>query len=221
MAVQQQIGYRRGRGFSLYGLSEILQAQDRLAEARAATEEAIALRKELKDESGTAGSQMQLAKVALEQGNASEAEGLARGAAEEFDRQQAVDNACFSNAILGQALLAEGKLKEAQTASDLAVGLCQRGQDRGARFEAGIASAAVKSKAGEAAEALSMLEKVHAEAERGGYVAYELESRLFLGEVEVDSGRKTSGRSRLETLQRDAQRKNFALIARKAKADLI
>ena len=41
-----------------------------------------------------------------------------------------------------------------------------------------------------------------------------------MGEVEINSGRKPSGRSRLETLQKDAESKNFALIARKARTAL-
>jgi tetratricopeptide (TPR) repeat protein len=218
MTVRQQIGYRRGRGFSLFGPSEILQAQDRLANARATTVEAIALRKELKDESGIAQSQMQLAKIALAQGNALGAESLARGAAEEFARQKAVDNACSSNAILGQALLVQGKLKEAQTAGDAAIARCEHGQDRGARFQAAITGAAIKFRAGGTVEARNMLEKAHAEAARSGYVADEMEIRLLMGEVEIKSGRKASGRSRLNTLQKDAQSKQFALTARKARS---
>jgi len=189
-------------------------------EARAAAVEAIALRKELKDESATAESQVQLAKIAIEQGSAAEAEGLARTAAEEFDRQKAADNGCSSNAILGRALLAQGKLKEAQAATDLALTLCQKGQDRGAKFQATMASAAVKFKAGGAIEALNMLEGVHAEAARIGYVAYELKSRLLIGEIEVGSARKGSGRLRLEALQKDSQSKNFGLIAREARTGL-
>jgi hypothetical protein len=167
-------------------------------------------------------SQMQLARVALEQGNASEAEGLARGSAQEFDRQKAVDNACSSDAILGQALLVQGKLKEAQTASDVAVARCEHGQDRGARFQAAIAGAAIKFNAGGTVEALNMLEKAHAEAEaaRSGYVGNELETRLLMGDIEIKSGRKASGRSRLETLQKDAQSKQFGLTARKARSAL-
>lgn len=163
---------------------------------------------------------MQLARIAFDQGNVSEAESLARGAAKEFDRQKAVDNACSADGVLGRALLAQGKLKEAQTATDLALSLCQRGQDREARFEADMASAAVKFKAGNAAEALKMLESVHAESARAGYVVYELESRLLLGEVEINSGRMASGRARLAKLQRDAQSKDFNLIARKAQTAL-
>ena len=220
LTIQQQIGYRRGRGFSLTGLSEILQAQDRLAEARAATLESITLRKELKDESATAESQLQLAKITLEQGNASEAEALARAAADEFDRQKAADNGCSSRAILARALLSQGRLKEAQTASDLALALCQRGQDREARFQAEIASAATKSESGDARGALKILESVHAEAVQKGYVAYALESSLLMGPAEVKSGKRNAGRSRLESLQRDAKSRSFDLIARKAQTEL-
>ena len=220
MAVQQQIGYRRGRGFSLFGIADILLAQDKVTEARATTLEAIALRQELKDESATAESQMQLARIALEQGNASEAEGLARGAAKEFDQQKAADNACSSNAILGKALLAQEKITEAQTVTDLALGLCQRGQDRGAEFLANTASAAVKFKIGESKKALDILGKVHAEAVQKGYVGDELESGLLMGVFEINSGRIPEGRSRLQALRKTARAKNFLLIARKAKASL-
>ena len=220
MAVQQQIGYRRGRGFSLSGLAWVLLYQDRLPEARTAILEAIALRKELKDESGSARSQVQLAQIALEQGNASEAEALVRGALEEFDRQKQVDKGCLSNAILGRALLAEGRLKEAQAATDLAQSLCQRGQDRGDKFLSAMASAEAKFKAGAVTESLNMLDAVHADAVRNGYVTYELESRLETGEVEINSGKKTAGRSRLEGVEKDAQSRNFAFIAREAHAAL-
>lgn len=133
---------------------------------------------------------------------------------------KAVDNGCLSNAILGRALLAEGKLKDAQTVTDLAQSLCQRGQDRGAKFLSAMAGAEVKFKAGSVAEAMNMLDAVHADSVRNGYVTYELESRLLTGEVEVNSGRKTAGRSRLEGVEKDAQSKNFALIARQAHAAL-
>jgi len=220
MKVQQGINYRRGRGYSLVGVAAVLVAQDRLPEARTATLEAIALRKELKDESALAESQLQLARIALEEGNPSEAENLSRGAAEEFDRQKATDNGCSSNAVLGQALLAQGKLKDAQTAVDLAVSLCQRGQDLSARFQSMIASGAVKAKAGESSAALSVLEKIHTESVHRGYLPVEMESSLFIGRIEMDSGKVASGRLRLENLGKIAKDKNFNLIARQAENTL-
>ncbi len=220
IAMAQQLGYQRGRERSMVSMAGVLLAQGKVAEARAATLGGLTILKEMKDEFGIAEGQVQLGEIAVEEGNAAEAEGLARGAAEEFDRQKAADNGCSANAILGRALLAQGKLKEAQTATDLAVVLCQRGQDRESRFQATMASAAVKFKAGGAAEALHMLEKVNSEAARSGYVPDEMASRLLMGEIEINSGKKASGRARLEGLQKDAQSKSFGLIARKAQTGL-
>jgi hypothetical protein len=174
----------------------------------------------MKDDSDAGQSQWQLARIALEQGNASEAEGLAREAAQEFDREKSLANGCSANALLARALLIETRLKEARSASDLSLTLCQQGQDRGARFQAEIASADVASKAGESARALKILDGVETESLRGGYTSYELESRLLMGKIELNSERSTSGRSRLEALVKDAQSKSFNLIAREAQVAL-
>jgi hypothetical protein len=61
---------------------------------------------------------------------------------------------------------------------------------------------------------------VHTESLRGGYTSYELESRLLMGTIEVDSGRITSGRFRLEAFIKDAHHKNFNLIARETQTVL-
>jgi len=108
----------------------------------------------------------------------------------------------------------------AQTAVDLAVSLCQRGQDLSARFQSMIASGAVKAKAGESSAALSVLEKIHTESVHRGYLPVEMESSLFIGRIEMDSGKVASGRLRLENLGKIAKDKNFNLIARQAENTL-
>jgi serine/threonine protein kinase/Tfp pilus assembly protein PilF len=216
----REIGFQRGQLPVLLGFAAILEAQDHLAEARASTLEGLALSRQLKDDSDTALSQWQLAHIAFEQGNFSEAEGLARGAAEEFDREKSAANGCSSSALLGRALLAQGKLKEAQNATDSALSLCRKGQVKSARFQAEMAGAAITFKTGQAAKALKTLESVQAEMLQGGFGGYELESRLFMGEIEISSGRVASGRARLEAMEKDAQQKNFNLLARKAQLQL-
>jgi hypothetical protein len=62
------------------------------------------------------------------------------------------------------------------------------------------------------------LESARPEASRYGYVGFELEARLRLGELELRSGKATAGRARLQQLQSDARNKGFLLIARKANA---
>jgi hypothetical protein len=49
-------------------------------------------------------------------------------------------------------------------------------------------------------------------------VSYEFEIRLALGEIEMKSGKRSSGTDRLKSLERDATAKGFLLVARKAKA---
>ena len=45
---------------------------------------------------------------------------------------------------------------------------------------------------------------------------YQLEARLALAEIEIQSGKCNAGRSLLAALEKEAKAKGFALIARKA-----
>ena len=63
------------------------------------------------------------------------------------------------------------------------------------------------------------LEAVLTEAKKYGYLIYEYQARLALGEVEMKSGKATAGRARLAALDKDATRTGFLLIARKAEKE--
>jgi hypothetical protein len=73
---------------------------------------------------------------------------------------------------------------------------------------------------GKTAEATRHLENLHVEISSHGYANYELEARLRLGELDLQSGTVSAGQARLEQLQKDARAKGFLLIARKATAAL-
>jgi hypothetical protein len=51
-----------------------------------------------------------------------------------------------------------------------------------------------------------------------GFAAVELDADLALGEVEIASGQTAQGRSRLESVERQARSKGFLLIANQAAA---
>jgi hypothetical protein len=57
-----------------------------------------------------------------------------------------------------------------------------------------------------------------AEATKFGYLPYQFEARLAIGEIEMQSGMSSIARPHLEALERDARAKAFLLIARKAAA---
>ena len=67
-------------------------------------------------------------------------------------------------------------------------------------------------------EARKSLEAVIAETTRRGFVVYEFEARLALGEIEMKSGQATSGRARLAALEKQAAAMGFGLATRKAAA---
>jgi serine/threonine protein kinase/tetratricopeptide (TPR) repeat protein/TolB-like protein len=220
VALGREIGYQRGVGYTLLSLAEILRLEDRLDEARATTEQAISLRRELKDEVNIARSQVRLARVALEQGNGAEAESLTRTAAGVFDKEKMTDCGCLFESVLTLSLLAQGRLTEAQAAAERATARSQQSTDRSSRLEVSIVTAEVNATSGKIADATKSLETVRAEASRYGYAVYEMEARLKLGQLEIESGKANAGKARLEKVVHDAQAKGVLLIARKAKATL-
>jgi len=220
LAIQEQTGYRKGQGFGLAGISDILRAQDRLEDARSKTEEAMALRKELGDTTNLAYSQMQLAQILFEQGSSADAAGLAQEAAGAFDRKKMSDAGCQAQTVLSSALLAQSKVAEARAAAARAADLCRQDAGRTSRFDAQFAVAGVREQTGNFGDAFKILETVRSQASRYGYLGYELESRLRLGQLELKSGKQSAGRARLTELQSDAFSRGFALIARKSKQAL-
>jgi len=208
LAIMQEIGYKRGRGFVLQGVAEIDLAQGQLQQARVTAQAGLKIR--------VAQSQTALAKIALEQGEASEAEAFARAAAPTFEQQKVTDYETLCAAILVRSLLAQDRIADAKAVADRALVLSQRTSDRGAHFAAAIAAAEVSAKLGKTTDAIWTLENVRREATRYGYAAPELEARLHLGEVEVRSGKASPGRAHLSQLRDDARNKGFLLLARKA-----
>ena len=220
LSVIQQTGHQRGRIKALIALSDVLLSLDRLAEAHKTIVAAVSLSRELKSEFDLANGEAEQAIIELELGKNSEAVSLAHSSAEEFGKQKVAPAGCVANAFLSRALLAQGNLKEAQAASDLAAALYQQGPDRGAWFELTLASAAVKWKTGRPAEALALLEAAIKQASRDGYLGYELKAELLLGQIEISTGKVSSGKLRMKRLQAKSQAANFNLIAREAKTAL-
>jgi hypothetical protein len=65
---------------------------------------------------------------------------------------------------------------------------------------------------------MKKLISVLAEATKTGFVGDQLEVRLALGEIEMKSGKTNAGRARLAALEKEAAKKDFLLVARKAAA---
>ena len=222
--ITQETGYKRGMAFELAGLSETLSAQGDLVAARMKGEEALAIRTEIGEQWTTAASRASLAALSLDEGQPAAAEALARQAAGEFGKLKSEENVAVTDSVLARSLLEQGKTSEAQKVIQTAQELSARSGVIPVHFEVDIAAARIRAAAAnhsrqdETEAAKRSLEAVLVKASRHGYLGYEFQSRLALGEIEMKSGKTTAGRARLQALERDAKAKGFLLIARRAAA---
>jgi tetratricopeptide (TPR) repeat protein len=214
--MQRENGHRRGEAFAIYGIGDVLMAQDNLVEARKRQEEALNLRQQSGEGGTAAQSLMQLAQLSLEEDHPAEAEKLARQASDEFTKDKATALQATANAILAQALLAQKKTSEAKSVADTAAELSLLTPDRPPRFSAAFAKARVLAANGQSSAALKLVTGAVADAHKFGYVPFELEGILIIGEVEISSGKTAAGKIRLAELEKQARAKGFNLVARKA-----
>jgi hypothetical protein len=114
-----------------------------------------------------------------------------------------------------EALVAQGKVVDAQRALDPADLLSKRTQLVFARLQIAIAAARLEATVGRTTKARKGLTATLSEATRRGFYGLELECRLTLGQLEVKSG-EGAGRIHLEALQAEARAKGYGLIVRKA-----
>jgi hypothetical protein len=69
-------------------------------------------------------------------------------------------------------------------------------------------------------QAVGGLDAVLTEATAGSFEAIALEARLALGQIELNARNQSSGRAHLAALEKEADRRGFQLVARKAAAAL-
>src|SRR5205823_5984055 len=118
-AIRQEIGNKGGMAASLNNLGDVLYKEGKLAEAQQKYEQAVAIKNEIGEKGraaetlvGSAG--LGLATVLIEEGQAAQAEALARQATQEFQTEGAALRESQARAVLAQSQLAQGKFTEAQ-----------------------------------------------------------------------------------------------------------
>lgn len=207
----------------LLGLGDLLEVKGELAKARQEYTDALAVRKEMGERAGTAESEIRLAEISIEEGRAVYAEASLREALNVFREQTLSDDELAAHILLAKGFLSQGKTVEAQKEIDVATRLGAKSENRGARLSLAVISARVQAasaKPTELAEAARRLDAAQAEARKYGFLGYQFEARLALGEIEMKSGHGASGRAQLTALRSDAQARGYGLIGRKAAAAL-
>ena len=200
----------------LSALASVSAQEDNLAQARSYDEQSLSLRQKVGDGEYLAMSWLDLAQLDLDEGSLAQAETLAKKAAVEFHEQRDWEFEARAKALLAEALTAQARLAEAQNPISSAREWAAKTQDRETRAIINIADARYLAAAGNFVEARRLLLPAVDDTRRGGFKLAELQARLALGEIELQSGDYIAARAQLISVERDANAKGFTHIARKA-----
>jgi serine/threonine protein kinase/Tfp pilus assembly protein PilF len=206
-------------GRALLVLGNLLTWKGAFDQAREKYQQALAIRNEDGAQVEAEETQLSIAELSIEEGQTDAAKALAYSARKLFRNQGRIEDEVWANAVLARALLAQGKVTEARNELESAGDLVEKVQNRETRLEFSIVAASVHAASatiGDKSAPSRSFEAPLAEASKYGYVPYEFEARLALGEYEIRSGQVAEGRSRLVALERDAKATGFELIALKA-----
>ncbi|MFZ0687453.1 MAG: tetratricopeptide repeat protein [Terriglobales bacterium] len=207
-------------------LGEVALAKADFAGARALYEKAMSMQQVSQQKLSAAEVEMDLDELTMEEGQqcASIERSLRRivdlfGTGNDTSGVNAVDDQALSVALLARCQLSQGQSTAALQTIERAVKISAK-TDPSVRLSIVIAAARIHFAAEpghDESRAAGDLTRAINEARELHYLGVELEGRLALGEVEVRSGALSRGRSRLQSVERDASRRGFTLLARKAK----
>jgi eukaryotic-like serine/threonine-protein kinase len=214
IAKARQLQLKSRLAMALAGLGDVLLAEDDLRGAEQSYQQSLAMRGELGEKGGMANSHVSLAVLALENGQAAQAESLARDPAKEFETENDADQRTAAEDVLTQSLIAQGDYDHAAKEIDLARKLGAR--DLPTTLSLTITRAKLLTKTGKSAEAERDLQQVESRAAERGLLGLEWQARLALADAQTVSGNLASARANLQFIKRQATTRGFHLLARKA-----
>jgi hypothetical protein len=158
---------------------------------------------------------LEMASLNLERGQTTEAEKLARRAAEFYQGAKDTGNEAGAREMLARSLMAANNLADA--AQEVARAEQLRTTDCGILVPLAITKTRIEARNGQVAAAREGLEKVLNEARTRKLEGYQLEARLAAAEIDFQSGDARRARAELKALQTEATLWHYLLIAHKAR----
>lgn len=217
-ATAQEVESKSAVAYVLSGLGDVYQDRGELTQARRSFEDALTLRKQLGERQAVGESQVQLARLAVEDGRGGEAEVTLRQWQEQFHLEQQADDELLSRIGLSEALLAQGKQVEAQKEIEGSRDLAAKCQNLFYRLQYEVASARVLLSSDHPEGARAQLERALRDARAHGFVGIEFDAMLVTAGMEKRSGHAALAQAQLASLEHVAREKGFMLVARKAAA---
>ena len=211
--VARESGMQNKLAASLLSLGDILMTRGDLVAARKNYEQASSSFQNLNDKLNSASATLSLAILTLEDGKQIDSEMLARQAAEQFAGLKQVDAEIDARNAIARALIAQGRLSEAQ--AELAIAKKVPAQDSSSLLALEITSDRLKGLSGKSAEAKRELATHLQESNKLKSVDLQFQVRLALAEIEGTADKKAA-RTMLQRIEIDAREKGYLLVAAKA-----
>ena len=221
LAICEAIGNKDNAAYALSGLGRVLQAQGDLTAAWEDESKAVSTFAEIGQIHTDAN--VALADLLLDLGKGEEAAAEAHKALQILDTAKVVNDQPLAEAALARALLTEHKLPEARKASDAASAALGSRSAIETKLIIEIAMARVQGASDnpdDRVEAEKAFRQATDDATKIGFLSEEFDARLGLAELEFSLGRTASARAHLMALDKDATRRGWLTVARKAAADL-
>jgi len=221
-ALPPERGGYQYRTSAMIVLGETLESMGNLPDSHRQFEEALATQQKMGAKALAAESQLELARLAIDENRPDQAESVIRGTITVFEAEKDDPDSSSAYTLLSRALLMQGKLEEARKAAQRGAELSLTSSDPALKLPAAIQQARVEMTSREPAKSSAALRDLHsaiATAKRIGYYKLECEARLVLGELELRSD-SSAGRKHLSALAAETRGHGLELLARRAEAEM-
>jgi DNA-binding winged helix-turn-helix (wHTH) protein/tetratricopeptide (TPR) repeat protein len=215
-AIAYEFGDKRASAYALSGVGDVLADRGDLGAARKSYQESLALRKETGDKQNVAETELALARLSIEEGDAADAEAVIRKCKEQFHQDGQADDELAASVTWMQGLLDEGKPLEAAKEEQSSQALAAKSTNQLNRLQFDLASARVELAIGHPAAARPQLQRTLESARAHHLLGIELETWLTIAELKRNLGQRVEAQADLVALEKLARGKGFGLIARKA-----
>jgi tetratricopeptide (TPR) repeat protein len=214
--IAQEIDDKRAVAYTLAGAGDVLADQGDLQAARKSYEESLALRKQMGEKQTVAETELAMARLSVEEGQATDAETVIRKCKEQFYQDGQADDELAASVTLMESLLGQGKFVEATKEKQASQAQAAKSTNQLNRLQFDLVSARVELAIGNLAASHPQLQRTLDSARAHHLLGIELETRLRLAELKKKLGQRVEAQADLVALEELARGKGFGLIAGKA-----
>jgi serine/threonine protein kinase/tetratricopeptide (TPR) repeat protein len=211
----EETGNKSDQAQFLYALGDTKLEQGELSAAEENYQAGLKLATQIGEKSTVALGKLSLSNLNLKAENGTEAEPLAREAADEFHAEGMKDLETLARNFLASALISLNRQEEAAKEMDLVAHLST--QDLTVKLAVAITSGRLQMRSGKPAAAKKELENVASEAKRLGLPGLQFEARLAQGEIALFGGNRRDALTALSVLEKDAAKKGYRQFEARAK----